>query len=84
VTYFAPGFQLLLLVTLGDFFPCVLLAGDFALVEAGEVFFAGRGVEFDLLGGGYGDPALLGGRRHGEYVRDRLAVCRYVVVELRV
>lgn len=43
----------------------MLLAGDFALVEAGEVFFAGGRIEVDFLRGGDCDLALFVGRRHG-------------------
>lgn len=75
-TYFAPESQLLFLLALCDFFLCELLAGYFALVEAGEVFFASGGVKFDLLGSCHCDFALLGGWRHGwRGVCGRLAAC---------
>ena len=64
LTYLPPKPQFLLLLALRIFFLGVLLARDFAPVEAGEVFFAGGGVEVDFLGGGDGDFALFGGRRH--------------------
>lgn len=64
MAYFFPESQFLLFLALCSFVLGELLARDFALVEAGEVFFAGAEVEFDFLGDGDGDFALLGGRAH--------------------
>jgi hypothetical protein len=64
VTCLSPKSQLLFFLFFGDFFGCELLARDFALVEACEVFFARSGVEFDFLGRRDGDFAFLYGRRH--------------------
>jgi hypothetical protein len=47
--YLSPESQLLFLFFLCDFILCKLLARDFALVEACEVFFARGGVELDFL-----------------------------------
>lgn len=64
MTYFSPESQFLLPLALRCFLLCVLLARDFALVEASEVFFARGGVEVDFLGDDDVQLALLGGRGH--------------------
>lgn len=63
--YFPPKTQLLLLLLLRNLLLRKLLARDFALVEACEVFFARSGVEFDFLGDDDVNLAFLIWRRHG-------------------
>jgi hypothetical protein len=67
-TYLPPKSQLLLLLLLCDFIGCELLARDFALVEACEVFFARGRIEFDFLGHGDVNFALLSGWSHDCWV----------------
>jgi hypothetical protein len=64
MTYLPSKSQLLLFLSLCYFICCELLARDFALVEACEVFFARGGVEFNFLRRRDVDLALLGGRSH--------------------